>query len=667
MQKFKKLILTALSLCFAASLSLAVACGGGGNHNDTGSVGGSSNTASSDDGSSEIVLPDDDSSDTAEHVCVTEGAWVSDSDGHWIVCTCGEAVEYAEHTTEGLYCESKPVCDVCEAEYGKASGHSYGTLTDGEAGEAYYCACGAYVTNADLTDFTVSVAEGKDPIVLQLSDPQMWDAQNVEEYCYQYIRETVEATKPDLIIVTGDLVYGKFDDNGAIFADYIRFMESFQIPWAPVFGNHDNESLMGVDWQCKQLEAAEYCLFKQGEITGNGNYSVGIVQGGKLLRAFYMMDSNGCSAPMTSDNGDTITPEAGTNEVQKSNGFALDQVLWYKRKITALHEIFPDVKISFAYHIQQSIFSDVPKKYSEYSQTVKPGSSSELKKPLNLDTLETADETDFGYVARLPKGAWGTKDNYISEMKKLGVDSIFVGHEHCNSYSIVYEGIRFQYGQKSSRYDRYNWLTADGTIVGGYGSAMPETATPLMGGTVIPLSQEDGAVETGYIYYCGDPFNPETEEPDPTPVVNGLQFGTDLTVHTAGTVEAVVYAEGINAYKYTSQTDYNKLYIDPELLKGKTEISFKILVETEAVDASGEGVPEFAIRIKPNDLTNQITGSANGYIYYNVGGEGDLNVTLNEWKTVTIDISQFGDACTEFSIYLFALNNTVYVRDIAVA
>ena len=108
------------------------------------------------------------------------------------------------------------------------------------------------------------------------------------------------------------------------------------------------------------------------------------------------------------------------------------------------------------------------------------------------------------------------------------------------------------------------------------------------------------------------------------------------------------------------------MYINPELLKGKTQVSFKILVEAEATDANGNGVPEFALRIKPNNLTSYVTGASNGYIYYNVGAEGNLGVTLNEWMTITIDISQFNDACTEFSIYLFALNNTVYLRDISV-
>ena len=92
----------------------------------------------------------------------------------------------------------------------------------------------------------------------------------------ELITKLVNDKKPDLITLSGDNAWGYIS-----YLEVIEFIDSLGIPWAPVFGNHDNESLKGVDWQCRQLEAAEYCLFKQGDLTGNGNYSVGIVQGGK--------------------------------------------------------------------------------------------------------------------------------------------------------------------------------------------------------------------------------------------------------------------------------------------------------------------------------------------------------------------------------------------------
>lgn len=416
----------------------------------------------------------------------------------------------------------------------------------------------------ELIDFVVEVESGKEPVVLQLSDPQLCYWGNLETYCYGYVREAVEETKPDLILVTGDIVYGKFDENGSLLLSYIEFMESLQIPWAPVFGNHDNECILGVDWQCEQLENAEYCLFKQGDVTGNGNYSVGIKQDEEILRVFYMLDSNGCSNPMIDRNDQKTTPAAGTNIVKTTAGFGQDQINWYTEEINAIHAIDEDVKISFAYHIQQAIFEKAFKKYDEYDGVLATGSSSALKNPVNLDTLETADETDFGYLGRRMKGAWDTNYSVWNGMVDLGVDSVFVGHEHCNSASIVYEGIRLQYGQKSSTYDRYNWVFEDGTIQGDYKEQMPSDAHALMGGTVIPISSQDGTIGTGYIYYSGDPFNFEDvpETPSNPSITQGdsrttmpeydgdattLGFATDTTVYTIDNATPDdVYVDGWN-------------------------------------------------------------------------------------------------------------------------
>ena len=388
-------------------------------------------------------------------------------------------------------------CSVCENNY--ATEDCIDKLTEEDV---------IILSALNVPDFLVEVEEGRDPVVLQLSDTQIWSwGDTPEVQCYRYIREVVEKTNPDLIILTGDLVYGKYDPNGALLTSLINFMETLDILWAPVFGNHDNESLMGVDWQCQQLEEAENCLFKQGDVTGNGNYSVGIEQGGKLLRVFYMMDSNGCGNPMIDSNGVHTAPTPGTNVVQTNVGFGADQIAWYTNSINAIHAVDEDVKISFAYHIQQAIFESAFEKYAEYNGLTAGGSSSVLANPLNLDTLEGADDTDFGYLGRRINAPWDMDNTIFNGMKALGCDSIFVGHEHCNSVSIVYDGVRFQYGQKSSTYDRYNSISEDGTITGAYEDSHPVGSHPLLGGSVIPISSVDGSIGTGYICYAGNPFN----------------------------------------------------------------------------------------------------------------------------------------------------------------
>lgn len=352
----------------------------------------------------------------------------------------------------------------------------------------------------NIPDFVVEVEGGREPVVLQLTDPQFTNTADMEALCYCYIRETIEATKPDFIIVTGDLVYGKYDPTGELLTSFITFMDSFQIPWAPIFGNHDNESEMGVDWQCDQLEASEYCLFKQRDLTGNGNYSVGIASGDSLVRVFYMLDSNGCGSPST----------ASAAKVKTSAGFGQDQIDWYTSEILSLRELEPDIKISFAFHIQIAIFGKAIEKYADDAKIFTDQIYRTYPK-VWIDKLAHADEDDFGIIGAEVKGAWDTDNKIWNALKSLGVDSIFVGHEHCNGFSIEYEGVRLQYGQKSSEYDRYNWIR-DGVMGSGWfndGWNAPEGATALMGGSVIPLA-EDGTILKGYIYLCGEipEYNP---------------------------------------------------------------------------------------------------------------------------------------------------------------
>lgn len=352
----------------------------------------------------------------------------------------------------------------------------------------------------EFVDFVVDVEKGREIVVLQLSDTQIMDSSQMrgnilsatqqayyqpdltDERCYDYLREVIEATNPDLILMTGDLVYGKFDDSGERFLELVDFMESCQVPWAPIFGNHDSETTKGVDWQCDQFEAAEHCLFKQRELTGNGNYTVGVRQGGELKRVFFMMDSNGVGSP-----SDETLANGHTSVVP---GFAMDQVNWFVETGKKIARAENGIKMSFAYHIQSVPFEIAYQKYL---------AEADGNALIHVDELASKAEGDFGYMESRVKGSWDGDGWILDKMKGLGTDSIFVGHEHSNSSSVVYEGVRFQFGQKSSTYDMLNFRRADGSVVIAECYA---DGTPLVGGTVMTLSEEDGSIDDAYIYYC---------------------------------------------------------------------------------------------------------------------------------------------------------------------
>ncbi len=524
-------------------------------------------------------------------------------------------------------------------------------------------------------DFVVEVESGRDPVILQLSDTQIidaaqtregrtgvdkeyWATDKINERLYDSLAETIEATNPDLILITGDVVYGEFDDNGSALLGFIEKMESFEIPWAPVFGNHDNESAMGVDWQCEQFENAEHCLFKQRTLTGNGNYTVGIKQDGVLKRVFFMMDSNGCGAMHANSrvNGHSTT----------AVGFGKDQMDWSIGVAEEIKKISPDTKISFAFHIQIYAFKAA---YEKYGFT----NSNTINNPINIDKLENKAEGDFGYIGRDLKGPWDTNNAFFNRMKAVGVDSIFVGHEHCNSASVVYDGIRFQFSQKIGTYDRANFVSESGAIEGGYCLDKSNPALePMSGGSVVIMA-EDGSIKNGYIYLSGDAqakldgtYGKDAIVPEKP--VAGLQCYTDFYGDGEITSISTVTIEGENAWKVVSNNQ-SKLYMNLDNLEGATKFTFSVYVPEESTTTMNvtPEYPLFCIRVKKTETDKYPTfGLCNGgYIRYSTTVDNvEQKLVYGQWQTFTVDLTDMPETCSEFSFNI-GEGNVLYLKDIA--
>ena len=515
----------------------------------------------------------------------------------------------------------------------------------------------------ELVDFIVSVPADREAVILQLTDTQIidasqartedrfgaaaeeyWGADKTDERCYDYIREVVQAISPDLILLTGDLVYGKFDDNGSRFLELIEVMESFGVPWAPVFGNHENESKMGVDWQSEQLEAAENCLFLQRTLTGNGNYTVGIEQGGKLVRVFFMLDSNGCGAASaeTKANGHTKT----------SPGFGHNQINWFTRLANNIQKQSPNTKISLTFHIQLSMFGEAFTKYG-----------TDGTNRMYIDYDPNREDGDFGFIGAKLKSAWDTDKTLWNKIKRLKIDSILVGHVHENSSSIIYDGVRLQYGQKSSTYDRANYIDAYGNIL----TSTNNVGTPLVGGTVFNLSREDGTIVDARIYYCesaGGNVDWSKVDTDKGVDVTGLQSGSDLTLQSGISMKGIQFDTETSAYRVRANNQ-GKVYVNTELLKNKSTFTFSVYIPATSTAKIG-GYGEFAIRTKPNQIEPDGDGTVSGYINYNSSSKlEEYKIVFDTWQTFTVDISAFGENCTEFA-FVIAQGNTIYLRDMVI-
>ena len=337
------------------------------------------------------------------------------------------------------------------------------------------------------TDFSVSAQSGKPFTVLQLTDMQVidasqqrrpdrlkpceiewWQPERVCVNCYDRIASTVEEAKPDLIIITGDIVYGEFDDKGTSLDGFISFMESLGIPWAPVFGNHDNESAIGVLEQCRRFEAAPHCLFSRGNVSGNCNYTVGIYDGEELSRVLYMTDSHGC--------GHTDDPA-----VCKRIGAAPDQLDWIRETAQRLASVCGHpVPGFFCCHIPTADF---------YNAIMAAGyqDAEQMKEMGNFCIGAPVPSCENVIPARSP-GDSGCKNEVLHRhgdgplaplMKECAIDGEFAGHWHRINLSVLYDGIRYTMGVKCGTYDYH----AEGQTGGTKITVMPDrknfTVTPL--------------------------------------------------------------------------------------------------------------------------------------------------------------------------------------------
>ncbi len=316
----------------------------------------------------------------------------------------------------------------------------------------------------DGCDFVVKTSENRKIRLLQITDMQVidstqrrtpdrlradeikaWLPENFDALFGNHVRALVAETHPDLIFITGDITYGSFDDSGSTFTKICELMDSFSIPWAPVFGNHDNESKMGVKWQCELFEKCEYCLFKRGSVSGNGNYTVGIAVNDKLVRVLHMLDSNGCK-------------NSSDPEVVKEKGIYPDQ-LELVRSNTGRIEAAQGCPVPAfaAFHIPTASFieAEIKKGYS------KDGSTSYT---IGVDT--EAKDRDFGCKDEdITKYAIKSDDSFTSLLRECHVNGVFAGHLHKTNTCIEYGGIRWVFGLKTGQYDYHNIGQTGGTLI----------------------------------------------------------------------------------------------------------------------------------------------------------------------------------------------------------
>ncbi len=249
--------------------------------------------------------------------------------------------------------------------------------------------------------------------IAQFTDVHWRNGDEADQRSRALIEQVLDAERPDLAVLTGDIVEGsEAADPGEACRQVVAALESRAVPWAAVFGNHDDEGSLSRRELLDVQQACAFCLTERGpaEVTGVGNYVLRILsaRGEALAAALYFLDSNAYD-------------RLGLGHYA---WLAHDQIAWYRKASRRLAREYRGP----AKRIPALAFFHIPlPEYAEvWERAVCRGHRHEAV---------CAPALNSGFFAAL-----------VEEGDVLGT---FVGHDHVNDFEGELHGIRLCYGRAS--------------------------------------------------------------------------------------------------------------------------------------------------------------------------------------------------------------------------
>ena len=302
----------------------------------------------------------------------------------------------------------------------------------------------------DDETFMLRIPKDRDFRILQLTDLHLgfsFISKGKDNLALDAVRKIIEKSKPDMIVLTGDLIFPFLPKAGTLnnrkqAKKLMAFLDGFEIPYTMVFGNHDCE--MGST--CNKEELAElykqgrYCIFTEGRknLTGVGNFLIELVDySRKVLLPLVMLDSNMYGA------GGWFY--SGFDRIQD------DQVDWCMERLDALKQEYPDMKAMAFFHMPL-------REFKEAYEKMKLGDRSVIYQHGSI-----AEKDDYFGISKF-------EGTFFDRAVENGVIKwMFCGHDHLNTLSLLYKGIQMTYGM-SIDYLGYkgikkNYIQRGGTLI----------------------------------------------------------------------------------------------------------------------------------------------------------------------------------------------------------
>ncbi|KAG6891215.1 hypothetical protein C0995_008467 [Termitomyces sp. Mi166 len=192
------------------------------------------------------------------------------------------------------------------------------------------------------------------------------------------VGKALEAEKPDLVVFSGDQLNGQQTtwDPKSVLAKFAKAVTDRGIPWAAVFGNHDEEDGMPKEEQILLMKGLPYTLVDRGpkDVHGVGNYVLNVLSADPSkthLLTLYFLDSGAYAKGYWDFFGFIPTEYDWIREVKRANEFDKSEI-----------DLFPYLRV---------------KSIGSYSSMIKP-----IQRPFQPDSTK-----DFGH-------AWKARQEQIT-------------------------------------------------------------------------------------------------------------------------------------------------------------------------------------------------------------------------------------------------------------
>ena len=243
--------------------------------------------------------------------------------------------------------------------------------------------------------------------ITQFTDLHYRNGEAADLQTIRLMNAVLDTEKPDLVVLTGDVIDGFFCQNPIqSYARAVQPIVDRGLPWAAVFGNHDDEGSASRGQLMASMRELPGCLATAGpaDLSGVGNYTLPIMHGDRIASTLCFLDSH-----------------AYADKTEKAyDWIKQDQIEWYLK--TAEH--FKNQNKGQT--VPSLMFFHIP--LPEYDDVWNTGKC-------------IGEKHEAVCCPRFNSGLFAA-------MKSAGnVPGVFVGHDHVNDYAGDLDGIQLCHGR----------------------------------------------------------------------------------------------------------------------------------------------------------------------------------------------------------------------------